>query len=61
MTRKDYTAFARVLRDQYERQDTTAARLAIEEVARDMARVFKADNGRFDRERFLDAAIPAAD
>lgn len=51
MSRKDYIAAARLIADEVEAADT-AATPALERIARGLADLFAADNGRFDRGRF---------
>ena len=54
MTKKDYIAVAAVVRQEYG-SASDEERGVIEDIAGQLARVFAADNGRFDRGRFLRA------
>lgn len=57
MTRKDYTKFAEMFRSVSEEfmPEQTSARFLISSIAEECALIFKADNGRFDKDRFLAA------
>lgn len=55
MTRKDYIAFAALLKDQREVNDKPHNN-AVDLTAVAMCDLFVRDNPRFDRERFLKAA-----
>lgn len=48
MSRKHFCAVAAILAAEPDRE-------AAERIARELAAIFKADNGRFDRARFFDA------
>lgn len=75
MTRKDYIATAKVIREVFEDVGPTspgligntpeqaeAAQIAVVYLAGRLAdEVFAPDNERFDAEKFLEAAIPAED
>ena len=50
MTKKDYVAIAKVIHDNYGVSPSDVAR---EKIALALADVFKLDNPRFDRVRFL--------
>lgn len=62
MTRKDYNAIAGAIRETLaivnaqESDDAAAMVWAVERAAREIANVLAADNGRFDRDRFMTAA-----
>ena len=62
MTRKDYVAIAGAIREALEIMnaqeigDAAAMVWAVERTAREIATVLAADNGRFDRGRFITAA-----
>jgi len=63
MTRKDYNAIAGAIRETLEIVNATAEAgdiaamvWAVERTAREIATVLAADNGRFDRGRFITAA-----
>jgi uncharacterized protein (DUF4415 family) len=61
MSRKDYKAFAEIIRNHVDAAMWTEARAAtLRSVAQDMADVFKADNAAFDRARFINACFPPA-
>lgn len=55
MSRKDYQAFADMIRSQLERATCDDARKMLREIAGDMTRVFACDNPRFSTDRFLTA------
>ena len=61
MTRKDYIAIAEAIRDERAAWDVSGdsapAFLALHNVARNIADVFEKDNLRFDRARFMEAAL----
>jgi hypothetical protein len=62
MTRKDYILIARAIRRVLSDVATDNERAAIEreaigEVAKELAYELKHDNGRFDRTKFLNAAM----
>jgi hypothetical protein len=66
MTRKDYIKFADALKERrrtlnpYSGDQTyyedVSYNVALDDIADDMCRIFAADNGNFDRSRFLTAA-----
>ena len=55
MSRKDYIAIAAILANELQHADKSA-RLALIATAHRLADLFNADNARFDRARFLNAA-----
>ena len=59
MSRKHYIEIAQVIRQQIEATDNrivlAPVRVALREVAESLAYMFKVDNSRFDRSRFMDA------
>lgn len=66
MTRKDYIKFAKSLRDlrrtisgydgDINYHENIAYNTALDDMASDMCKIFSADNGNFDHNRFLTAA-----
>ena len=56
MTKKDYEAVARVIREVREEFPEGTAPPALSYVASGLASVFAANNERFDRQRFIQAA-----
>lgn len=59
MSKKDYVAIAALLRDHAETimDPTQAPDIALRDLVDGVADLFAADNPRFDRERFLNAAL----
>jgi hypothetical protein len=60
MTKKDYEAFAAMIRDNtlIQRPDNerdVGYNFALEDMAHDMVRIFEADNERFNKKLFLEA------
>lgn len=55
LSRKDYVAVAEVFKYRVENAGNETELLAAELIADDIAKVFKADNSRFDTNRFLTA------
>lgn len=55
MSRKDYVAFARIIKTNLEISHSPLERVTVKGVATDMADLFAADNPRFDRQKFLTA------
>jgi len=58
MTKKDYEAFATMIRDNtlVEKSERDVGyNFALEDMAYDMCVIFAADNERFDKEKFLEA------
>lgn len=61
MSRKDYVAIAAAIRAEYKAvSDGPALQRSVERVAERIANVLAADNPRFDRDRFLAAALGEA-
>jgi hypothetical protein len=58
MTRKDFTALAAALRSAYGVAESDNERRGVYESARRLAEVLRDTNPRFDRDRFIAAAIP---
>ena len=56
MTRRDYVAIAHALSEQVGFVNTENARYVLGCVMQHTADIFAADNPRFDRSRFMDAA-----
>jgi hypothetical protein len=56
MTKKDYVALAHALQDARGHSSAREWNQGVDEAAQEIARVLAADNGRFDRDRFLSAA-----
>ncbi len=56
MSRKHYREAAEALAAAHTTATTSEAITAVENVTRSLADMFKRDNGRFDRQRFYDAA-----
>ena len=56
MSRKHYVKVAAILAAERALATSEPERRTIDNRARSLADVFKADNGRFDRQRFYDAA-----
>lgn len=61
MTRKDYVVLARTIKSEYQRAASPEAQWALESFAASLANELKADNPRFDRDRFYAAAFPPVD
>lgn len=57
MTRKDYENIAHVIRNQYDGEVSAVAGALIRDSARRFAEMLKRDNPRFDREKFMLAAL----
>lgn len=55
MTKKDFEAFARIIRSEYADAQELETKLVIERITRRWADVCANDNARFDRARFLAA------
>lgn len=55
MTRKDYEAFAEAIR--VGQWNTENGRWTVDQVVQMAADVFRADNARFDRDRFVAACV----
>jgi len=55
MTRKDYQLLASAISSSYNTWNAIAARMAISDVAHELARQLKIDNEKFDRDRFFEA------
>lgn len=60
MTKKDYIAIAKVVKEEYERYspedpERICVLESLETIAINLAGVFSSDNPRFDRARFLQA------
>ncbi len=56
MSRKHYREAAETLAAQHANATTPETIAAVESITRDLADMFKRDNGHFDRQRFYDAA-----
>jgi transcription elongation factor GreA-like protein len=60
MSRKDYRAAAAIIKDELDTvsdySDRYVAQASIVSIAENLAIMFKQDNSRFDRYKFLDAA-----
>lgn len=56
MTRKHYEVFAKVLRDEINHINDHKDKRTVVRIAERLADYFAAENKRFDRERFYDAA-----
>jgi len=61
MSKKDYEAVAKVIRDERGNWESGQVGLALSYVASALASTFAASNPRFDRAKFLDAARVHAD
>lgn len=59
MSRKDYVAFAALLRDhaQTTADPTQATDIAVRDLVDGIADLFEQDNPNFNRERFIEAAL----
>jgi hypothetical protein len=55
MTKKDYILIAKALRESRLYCETESQRRGVQRAELTIARALKADNPRFDRERFLEA------
>lgn len=55
MTRKDYQAMAEVLRNTYKVAELGKETALIEQLVKDIAKVYAEENERFNLNRFLDA------
>lgn len=55
MSRKHFVAVAATIATEVRRSETPEVTTALENVARDLAFVFKSDNTAFDKARFLTA------
>ena len=55
MTKKDYEAFAKVLKARMQYTRTVSYDSAIADIIEDITDIFQSDNPRFDRARFLKA------
>jgi hypothetical protein len=53
MTRKDYKAIAKCIKEELEACENEGEMDTLGRVAKSLCGVFREDNGRFDRERFL--------
>jgi hypothetical protein len=61
VTRKHFVALARIIALNWRAADSWEARFAVQAMASDVASYLASQNPRFDRERFLSAAMPARD